>query len=186
MTTVLPKEKGFTLLELLIVITIMAILAAVLLPVFGRFRTSARVALAKNTMKSITIALEKYKEDFNEYPPDDSPSKNGSEVLAHHLCRRMNPMVKTADGRLVQGEQHLGPYLQVSNDYLIDSGGSGTKKLISPLGNDYSYVLIIDPDKQKRSYLVIDPGPDKLLGGDLSPDKGFVPSGADAKRLYAD
>src|SRR6185295_5510954 len=91
------SKRGFTMMELLIVVTIIAILASILLPIVSSFRRSARVAAAKQAMNAITMALDKYKEDFESYPPDNAPSSNGSEILYWHLCRRIVPKVRTPD-----------------------------------------------------------------------------------------
>ena len=49
-------KKGFTLIELLIVIAIIAILAAILFPVFGRARENARRASCQSNLKQIALA----------------------------------------------------------------------------------------------------------------------------------
>jgi hypothetical protein len=48
-------------------------------------------------------------------------------------------------------------------------------------GGAYSFV-VINPGQPEAYCLIIDPGPDKLLGGTLDPQKGFVPDGSDANR----
>ncbi len=172
--------RGFTMMELLIVVTIIAILAAILLPIVSSFRRSAKIAAAKQAMNAVTMALDKYREDFDSYPPDNAPSSNGSEILYWHLCRRITPKVKTPAGNVVDSESTKGPYLE-AKDTIVSAGSSGdTKKLVSPLGGEYKYAQLIDSDGIKRQYLCVDPGPDKELGGDISPDKGFVPGGGDA------
>jgi prepilin-type N-terminal cleavage/methylation domain-containing protein/prepilin-type processing-associated H-X9-DG protein len=54
---------GFTLIELLVVIAIIAILAAILFPVFARTREAARAAACRSNLKQIGAALAMYRED---------------------------------------------------------------------------------------------------------------------------
>lgn len=55
--------KGFTLVELLVVITIIAILAAILFPVFARTREKARSASCQNSLRQISTAIKIYNSD---------------------------------------------------------------------------------------------------------------------------
>ena len=63
------KRKGFTLIELLVVIAIIAILAAILFPVFARAREQARKASCESNLKQISTAILMYSEDFDENYP---------------------------------------------------------------------------------------------------------------------
>jgi prepilin-type N-terminal cleavage/methylation domain-containing protein/prepilin-type processing-associated H-X9-DG protein len=64
------KMRGFTLIELLVVIAIIAILAAILFPVFSRAREQARKAACISNMKQVGMALMMYVQDWDEcYPP---------------------------------------------------------------------------------------------------------------------
>jgi len=60
------KCKGFTLIELLVVIAIIAILAAILFPVFQRVRENARATACLSNMKQIGVALTQYTQDSDE------------------------------------------------------------------------------------------------------------------------
>jgi prepilin-type N-terminal cleavage/methylation domain-containing protein len=62
--------KAFTLIELLIVVAIIAILAAIAVPNFLEAQVRSKVARAKTDMRSIATALEAYCVDTNQYPPD--------------------------------------------------------------------------------------------------------------------
>jgi prepilin-type N-terminal cleavage/methylation domain-containing protein/prepilin-type processing-associated H-X9-DG protein len=61
------KRRGFTLIELLTVIAIIAVLAAILFPVFQRARESARKATCLSNMQQIGTAMELYSNDYNGF-----------------------------------------------------------------------------------------------------------------------
>src|SRR5438477_7330847 len=60
------KRSGFTLIELLVVIAIIAILAAILFPVFARARAKARQAACISNAKQIELAWHMYTQDYDE------------------------------------------------------------------------------------------------------------------------
>ena len=60
------KDRAFTLIELLVVIAIIAILAAILFPVFARAREKARQASCQSNLKQIALAQLMYAQDYDE------------------------------------------------------------------------------------------------------------------------
>ena len=60
------KRQAFTLIELLIVIAIIALLAAILFPVFGRARENARRTSCASNMKQMGLAMLQYAQDYDE------------------------------------------------------------------------------------------------------------------------
>src|SRR3989304_367263 len=63
------RSKGFTLIQLPLVIAIIAILAAILFPVFAKARDKARQATCLSNVKQLTLALLMYAEDYDEGLP---------------------------------------------------------------------------------------------------------------------
>jgi len=81
--SVRKKSSGFTLIELLVVIAIIAILAAILFPVFAQARAKARQTSCLSNTKQIDLAFQMYKQDFDETYPfwswwDSSPLSSGA------------------------------------------------------------------------------------------------------------
>lgn len=67
-----PQSQGFTLIELLVVIAIIAILAAILFPVFARARESARRTTCLSNLKQLDLACHMYAQDYDELFPVDN------------------------------------------------------------------------------------------------------------------
>jgi type II secretion system protein G len=77
-----PKKLflAFTLIELLIVVAIIGILAAIAVPNFMSAQIRAKVARAQSDMRSIVTALESYRVTNNVYPPDGDDLPNFSPM----------------------------------------------------------------------------------------------------------
>src|SRR5688572_351624 len=63
------QQQGFTLIELLVVIAIIALLAAILFPVFARARENARRTSCQSNLKQIGLGIAQYVQDFDDKMP---------------------------------------------------------------------------------------------------------------------
>lgn len=97
------KNKGFTLIELLVVIAIIAILAAILFPVFAKARESARSTTCLSNIKQLGLALQMYMGDNDQLFPIAWQEYANS--------------VGDVNGELYNG--HTGPWNEVTYDYAV-------------------------------------------------------------------
>jgi len=75
------RRSGFTLIELLVVIAIIAILAAMLFPVFARARESARKIQCLSNVKNIALAMQMYLTDYDRFPPSEHRSEVNDYIV---------------------------------------------------------------------------------------------------------
>lgn len=82
------SRKGFTLIELLVVIAIIAILAAVLFPVFAKARSAAKTSACSSNLKQLATAVMMYTQEYDTRYPGTwiFKAKNGrGEQMGHPL-----------------------------------------------------------------------------------------------------
>jgi prepilin-type N-terminal cleavage/methylation domain-containing protein len=81
-------RRGFTLVELLVVIAVIAVLAAVLFPVFAKAREHARKSRCRHNIHQIVIAIRMYLDDSDGYmcPYDDPGRENADSGHAFGYC----------------------------------------------------------------------------------------------------
>jgi len=87
------KRRGFTLIELLVVIAIIAILAAILFPVFARAREKARQSSCQSNLKQLALAMLMYAQDYDERMPMRWVERGSDDIYIPDL---IYPYVKNA------------------------------------------------------------------------------------------
>lgn len=90
-----PPRAAFTLVELLVVIGIVAVLAALVTPAVMNARRTARIASIKLEIEMLDKALVNYKNEYGSFPPCNSTTGAG-EPLAKHL-QRLFPRCKVPE-----------------------------------------------------------------------------------------
>jgi prepilin-type N-terminal cleavage/methylation domain-containing protein/prepilin-type processing-associated H-X9-DG protein len=114
------RRGGFTLIELLVVIAIIALLAAILFPVFARARENARKSSCANNLKQLGVAMAQYTQDFDEYFMPAQPT---------------NP---ASPGNGLTFVSLLGTYTKNAQVFICPSG-SRTTTTASPAGADFRW-----------------------------------------------
>ncbi len=158
-------RKGFTLIELLVVIAIIAILAAILFPVFARARENARRASCQSNLKQISLGILQYTQDFDEYLPKEAntggptlstgfPAGSGVNHLWMHM---IYPYVKSAQvfncpsGDYKYLSTFNGSYQNVIsygfNHYLSGSSSTTTGVKLAAIPSVTTTPLVVDTSR---------------------------------------
>ncbi len=109
----LKKGSGFTLIELLVVIAIIAILAAILFPVFGRARENARRSSCQSNLKQIGLGMMQYTQDHDERfpfarPIDRANTVNwGKAIFPYVKSTQLFACPSNTDNRFRMGNQDM-------------------------------------------------------------------------------
>ena len=142
MTKNMRKEDGFTLVELLIVVIILGILAAVAIPQFGSSTDDAKLSTLDSNLAQMRNAIELYHLEHNsEYPGEKSSADNS--VAALGVCATSLPLQMT---RYTTMTDHTvltahaagvkGPYIK--NDKMPNNPFTGTNTVVCVDTNDIS------------------------------------------------
>lgn len=122
-------RSGFTLIELLVVIAIIAILAAILFPVFAQAREKARQTSCLSNTKQVALAMLMYSQDYDELMPlGTTQGENGQWYWNFNLAVPWDwrPDVAVGDGRLTAAANHWGnstqPYMKNYGLWACPSG----------------------------------------------------------------
>ena len=122
------NSSGFTLLELLVVVAIIALLSAILFPVFSRVRENARRATCQSNLKQLGLAITQYTQDYDETFPMVNTNFWCDDSVALPACPAGSPAMITM-------QTNLTPYVKDSQIWKCPDT-AGTRDWAT---NDYGY-----------------------------------------------
>jgi prepilin-type N-terminal cleavage/methylation domain-containing protein/prepilin-type processing-associated H-X9-DG protein len=130
------SRKGFTLIELLVVIAIIAILAAILFPVFARARENARRASCQSNLKQLGLGIIQYAQDYDEKMPVTNivgGTASCGDTMGAGWGSRIFPYVKSTQVYVCPSDSGYvdSGYARISYAYNSAIGGTSSTKAIS-------------------------------------------------------
>ncbi len=160
------RRAAFTLIELLVVIAIIAILAAILFPVFARARENARRASCQSNLKQIGLGIMQYNQDFDEkFPMAEYGGGTHSGIPDVQWYQAVQPYMKSGTDFGKGGVFQCPSYTASSNDYAqsygihsdlcpsyYDSASGSVTYPVSILSNAADKVLVIEKGNSGKDY----------------------------------
>ena len=155
--------RAFTLIEMLVVITIIGTLAALILAALMTAKTHARVKNVEGQLKLIAGALQRYENDFQDYPPSDGDLEGltGAENLWECLST----------------EKKEGPYLKSGDVRTCDSNNNGKMEISDEWNRSIRYIHHRDygnKNPKKHDYRLISIGPNGIFDNGIQDSDDIV------------
>ncbi|HEX5322149.1 MAG TPA: DUF1559 domain-containing protein [Capsulimonadaceae bacterium] len=156
------NSKGFTLIELLVVIAIIAILAAILFPVFAKAREKARQASCESNERQVGLSILQYIQDFDEHFPVGFQTDNGigwagsvqNYVKSAGVFKCPDDATQSISGTNFSADSYA------MNSNLVGGGNTGA---LASLGAPASSVMVVEITNDTAA--VTDPTEDTTAGG---------------------
>lgn len=137
------SRKAFTLIELLVVIAIIAILAAILFPVFAQAREKARQISCASNLKQLSLAIIMYQQDSDEaYPQGNSAFTNWQFNFTYGWSSEISPYVKSL-GVFGCPDDAMGGVIVPSQGLGLSYAANGFQTIYTP-GHQSCYGLMCE------------------------------------------
>jgi general secretion pathway protein G len=116
------KDKGFTLVELMVVIIILAVLTGIAIPSYLALRNRARIQATRSEMQNIATAISVYEADIEAYPPDTMAAL--ITALESDDTSGTGPYMANVPTEDAWGDAYA--YTLAAGSYTLHSDGNGT------------------------------------------------------------
>ena len=149
--------KAFTLIELLIVVAIIGILAAIAVPNFLNAQIRAKVAKAESEMNTIITALESYRVDHSIYPPwllENGTQKNPLPLRLYPLTTPVSYMSTVPQDPFIYGPPSTRVNENQDVSYITYDYTEARSRII------FSKLTILPPQTRCADYKLTSAGPD--------------------------
>ena len=157
------RRRAFTLIELLVVIAIIAILAAILFPVFAKAREKARQSSCGSNLKQLGVAFMQYTQDYDEEMPY-SASAAYATPWASWVPAQTVSAAQPCD--VTQGA--IFPYIKSAQVFICPSDANArAKKLSYSMNAMLSGVSLSSADSPSTCILLVDES-NSLNDGNIS------------------
>ena len=139
------NRSGFTLIEMLVVIAIIAVLVALLIPAVGKARQAAARTRAKHQIMDIMQAFTAYYDEYKRWPTGLTGYDNGRDIEYNTTGIQMetNVVVMLGGANVKNMNPKRIPFLQLEPGALNELG-----QYVDPWGNPYKYMLDFNGDNK--------------------------------------
>lgn len=162
-------RAAFTLIELLVVIAIIAILAAILFPVFARAREAARKTACLSNMRQLGLGFQMYTQDYDEALPNSTDGTPGAGQLGAWNFYSVFP-ANPNPGSFDVTKGGLYPYIKNKQIYICPSDAQGRLSGNSYAANSCAFIGNAIGFEAGKSLAAFDaPAAFMLLGEEASP-----------------
>ncbi len=172
-----PSQRAFTLIELLIVVAIIAILAAIAVPNFLEAQTRAKITRVRTDLRTLATAMETYFTDNSAYPPDYDSGEFGvtpnNEYMTYASLTTPIAYLSTipTDYFLEKMQESITgkptPYFQFNGGNRANFYGSSIKWLMSSPGPDLRDNVMWGQDWRRMHEVSYDPTNGTKSSGDI-------------------
>ncbi len=168
------RRSGFTLVELLVVIGIIAVLAAILLPAMNAAFTKAEKSQAQTEVRSLLAAIQAYNNEYGKMPVPNNMQGNGDDaVTGLYPSNTCALIIKALNG--IHDASAAGVPNPRKITFLDAQGGSANGGFVDPWGMQYLMKLDTDYNGQvnytgatyRTVGVVVSYGTDGISGGEI-------------------